>query len=436
MQKLNTLDDENDDCEDIMESRTDHIMTSLEHIKVTEFGNDEMKRKDHPIAYSYEDIACVLFGKKMLIMNNICILFYLFSCICSYMTLIKDTMPDIAVGLAKIFNENAVIDQQWYTNGNLWLFLVFLCILFPLGCCKRIDFLGFTSAIGMFAMGTFVVMIVAKQPEIAQMCDDPGIDYPFINENNSALIKFNHNISTECEVKLINLSSDSIFSAGILIFAYMSHCNVLAIFAEVKTRSLERMQKVIYGALIPCTILYMTAAIYAYSSFFNHTQPQLIQLYSFIESDGSTAITICNILVMTCIIFSIPLALYPARSTLWKLIHTFMPSFPAPFVPAELNLPRGKGRPFPWQCFYPLMVAIYLFVFGVVVSNADFGLFLALAGAVSGSTVIMIFPTLFHLKMENWNYKSLENACALAILIFGVFILFGNTSLVLYKELA
>lgn len=72
-----------------MESRTDHIMTSLEHIKVTEFGNDEMKRKDHPIAYSYEDIACVLFGKKMLIMNNICILFYLFSCICSYMTLIK-----------------------------------------------------------------------------------------------------------------------------------------------------------------------------------------------------------------------------------------------------------------------------------------------------------------------------------------------------------
>lgn len=32
-------------------------------------------------------------------------------------------MPDIAVGLVKMFNEDAVIDQQWYTNGNLWLFL-------------------------------------------------------------------------------------------------------------------------------------------------------------------------------------------------------------------------------------------------------------------------------------------------------------------------
>lgn len=81
-------------------------------------------------------------------------------------------------------------------------------------------------------------------------------------------------------------------------------------------------------------------------------------------------------------------------------------------MPAELDLPRGKGRPFPAAIFYTLMVAIYLFVFCVVVSNADFGLFLALAGAVSGSTVIMIFPTMFHLKMENWDYKSFDNFCA------------------------
>lgn len=177
-------------------------------------------------------------------------------------------MPDIAIGIVKMFNEDAEITNQWYNNGTLWLFLgkakmlissplkiatffktifqpcsVFLLILFPLGCCKRIDFLGFTSAIGMFAMGTFVVMIVAKQPEVAGMCEDPGINYPFKNPNNSDIIKFNHNITTECEVKFVNLSSQSIFSAGILIFAYMSHCNVLAIFAEVKTRSLERMNK-------------------------------------------------------------------------------------------------------------------------------------------------------------------------------------------------
>ena len=40
-------------------------------------------------AYSYEEIANILFGKWALIINNLCILFYLFSCQCSYMTLIK-----------------------------------------------------------------------------------------------------------------------------------------------------------------------------------------------------------------------------------------------------------------------------------------------------------------------------------------------------------
>ena len=33
-------------------------------------------------------------------------------------------MPDIAIGLVKMFNEEAVIfADKWYTNGNLWLFL-------------------------------------------------------------------------------------------------------------------------------------------------------------------------------------------------------------------------------------------------------------------------------------------------------------------------
>ena len=46
-------------------------------------------REGYKIAYSYEDIANILYGKPAMIVNNICILFYLFSCQMSYMTLIK-----------------------------------------------------------------------------------------------------------------------------------------------------------------------------------------------------------------------------------------------------------------------------------------------------------------------------------------------------------
>ena len=51
-------------------------------------------------AYSYEEIANILFGKWALIINNLCILFYLFSCQCSYMTLIKVISPRDQLGVS------------------------------------------------------------------------------------------------------------------------------------------------------------------------------------------------------------------------------------------------------------------------------------------------------------------------------------------------
>ena len=51
-------------------------------------------------AYSYEEIANILFGKWALIINNLCILFYLFSCQCSYMTLIKVISPQDQLGVS------------------------------------------------------------------------------------------------------------------------------------------------------------------------------------------------------------------------------------------------------------------------------------------------------------------------------------------------
>lgn len=107
-----------------------------------------------------------------------------------------------------------------------------------------------------------------------------------------------------------------------------------SLWHEIKVKTLSTslliiVFLVVYGAIIPCTVLYILSALYAYSSFYNHTQAQLIELYSFVVSDGNL-ILISNILVMTCIIFSIPLAQYPARNTLWKLFYTICPSrFPA-----------------------------------------------------------------------------------------------------------
>ena len=55
--------------------------------------------------------------------------------------------------------------------------------------------------------------------------------------------------------------------------------------------------------------------------------------------DGNL-ILYCNILVITCIVFSIPLAQYPARSAIWNLIHTL--------APPSLNFPVVSFEVFYW----------------------------------------------------------------------------------------
>ena len=68
----------------------------------------------------------------------------------------------------------------WYLDGNYLLGLMVLCVHLPLGklarffhnnllnflgLFRRIDFLGFTSFIGMACMSTFVIMVIKKQSQ-------------------------------------------------------------------------------------------------------------------------------------------------------------------------------------------------------------------------------------------------------------------------------
>ena len=71
----------------ITESTQSYLISSNE--KGLNLNRGPRDPDSFPNAYSYEEIARKLFGKPALIFINIMILFYLFSCQCSYMTLIK-----------------------------------------------------------------------------------------------------------------------------------------------------------------------------------------------------------------------------------------------------------------------------------------------------------------------------------------------------------
>ena len=60
--------------------------------------------------------------------------------------------------------------DSWYLDSRFLLGMMILCVQLPLAFCRRIDFLGFTSFIGMACMGSFVVLVVLKQPAAATLC--------------------------------------------------------------------------------------------------------------------------------------------------------------------------------------------------------------------------------------------------------------------------
>ena len=70
---------------------------------------------------------------------------------------IKDTVPGIVEGLGRMVKPDFILnwDTDYFKNGDICLLGVLAVILVPLGFAKKIDFLGFTSAIGMFAMISF-----------------------------------------------------------------------------------------------------------------------------------------------------------------------------------------------------------------------------------------------------------------------------------------
>ena len=70
---------------------------------------------------------------------------------------VKDTVPGIVEGLGRMADPDFTMNMEtaYFKHGDICLLGVLAIILVPLGFAKKIDFLGFTSAIGMFAMISF-----------------------------------------------------------------------------------------------------------------------------------------------------------------------------------------------------------------------------------------------------------------------------------------
>ena len=115
------------------------------------------------------------------------------------------------------------------------------------GLLKRIDFLGFTSFIGMVCMSTFVFMVISKQPEASAQCGN----ITFLDDSG-APEKYPLQV---CEAEAFSFSPSTVYAIPMLLFSFMCHGNILSIVAELKAPTRRRCRQLIAGIILIINIL-------------------------------------------------------------------------------------------------------------------------------------------------------------------------------------
>ena len=98
-------------------------------------------------------------------------------------------MPSIVQGLGQLWGSPDFVldwDTNLFTTGDILLLIVLCVVLIPLGFAKRIDFLGFTSAIGMFAMMSFgksLIQLVSQfYDQLVPLCPSDLLPIPLYSK--------------------------------------------------------------------------------------------------------------------------------------------------------------------------------------------------------------------------------------------------------------
>ncbi|XP_002125075.4 putative sodium-coupled neutral amino acid transporter 6 [Ciona intestinalis] len=319
---------------------------------------------------TYEGLAQRSFGKKGKFITSIMIVFHCMGAICSYVFIMKNELPEV-IKVFVSYEEKPGEDLPFYLNGNFLMLIVVVGVIVPLSTMKDIKFLGYSSAFGMFCMMLFTVTVIAKKFSIP--CPLP------LNNTHSAMANRTYHEEQYCSAKVVNLNTRSAYAVPTMFFSFMCHASMLPIYAELRKPSLPRMQKVAAISILNVLLLYLTSATLGYLTFYNRVESELLLTYSLYNPDDPL-IVISRLMVIICVMLSVPLLHYPARKTI------ILSMFPNP-------------DQFFWWRHILVMIGVLsvsvVFVLFVPNIRDIFGI----AGATSSASLLAIFPSAFFIRL-------------------------------------
>jgi len=319
-------------------------------------------------AKSYIGNAKYFFGKKGEYALTTTMFVLLMSPLCAYLTIIVDYATGAIAGMSSGMN-------AWYFDRRLLTFGATL-VIFPLTMFKSPKNLGFVSLLSLFALFYTSILICGS---LLQDATEGEWEMP--------------------TVKYVNVDFGMIATFSTMCVAFINHTNHVEIISDLRKPSWARKTSLVIASYLTILGVYLGVGLSGYLHYGDSVGSNIL------NSEPTTLVfQIGRVCISLSSLLSYPLIIIPARSCLEWLTH-------------ELYVLRSKASSYEqlrnWEegskvRFYLETVFIIALSYFLAIYFSGLEKIFALFGALAGSMVVYIFPSLYFLKAirENPNSSS------------------------------
>ena len=284
-----------------------------------------------------------------------------------------------------------------FNTRNSNILITTISLLLPMGVIKDLSVLAFTSILGFCAVMYTVLLIVGRAID-GTYKTGTGM---FVKDG--VLLQAMPSFENQ---SLWNIDFASLVLTSTLGLAYISHYNAPIFYRQLENASPRRFGKLVYSSFTFLTFLYVVTMGAGYSTFGDNCMGNILLNYH----PKDLLATFGRVATWFSILFGFPLVSGGAREGLIG-------------AATSLGYPQiGDDR-----YNFPLVVGILTFVSVIACAVKDVSFVVGLAGALFGSFIVYICPTIIYVKTveltrgnaskeyknARWNY---------ALVPFGIFI--------------
>jgi len=326
---------------------------------------------------TYDLVGERAFGPKMGTFAKINLIINCEATVINYAVLIASLVPE---SIRDLWGDHLPSDSILFSNA-FWACMVFGFIIFPLSLPREL------SALRHFSLLCFVIFVFLSVSIVAEFF------------NPRIVPDAGHNWNS---IKSYDFNAQALFiSYPFINFAYNNHPNILPIFVELQRASQRRMNKVMIRSFFTVCAFYCVVASFGYLTFV--TQPDQLEKQEILEANyhSSLPILIGKLGLCICVIFALPLSVYPMRDMTGYLLW-----------PDEMPVKK-------WKHFgIASVIVVSAMIVACFVSSV--GAVSAFTGASTNPVVCYILPCAFFLKLSPEKNTSAIKLTAWFVLIFNI----------------